>query len=98
MLRGCTAVDVLNCEEAMEPFPIPSTDYVVPPGEGVGVPISFMNYDPAVHENALSFDPDRYLRDPESSRPERVLQFGAGVHRCAGYVQAVTAAMAEVAD
>ena len=73
----------------MEPFPIPSTDYVVPPGEGVGVPISFMNYDPAVHENAASFAPDRYLRDPESSRPERVLQFGAGVHRCAGYVQAL---------
>ena len=63
-------------------------DYVFPKGEFVSYPIVIANLNPEIHPNPELFNPDRFLR-PEAKSTFNLMQFGAGVHRCKGYVEAL---------
>jgi sterol 14-demethylase len=66
--------------------PVEVEGYRVPAGVLVGASPSVSNRDPAVFDDAETFDPHRYLepRDDDLANPWSWIPFGAGRHRCVG--------------
>jgi len=57
-------------------------DYLLPPGTVILLPTPFLHNDPAVYEDPLRFNPDRFLgRRPD---PNSWVPFGGGIRRCPG--------------
>ena len=87
-LRLATAEEVLRVRPVinatarlvMKPFAI--GEWMMPPGSRVVTGIAPMHKDERFHENARSFDPDRYV----GKKPDTYawIPFGGGVRRCLG--------------
>jgi cytochrome P450 len=87
-LRLATAEEVLRVRPVinatarlvMKPFAI--GEWVMPPGSRVVTGIAPLHKDGRFHENARSFDPDRYV----GKKPDTYawIPFGGGVRRCIG--------------
>jgi sterol 14-demethylase len=74
---------ILLMRKAMTPFQ--HKNWVIEPGQMVGVSIAVSNRDPAIFRDPQHFDPSRF--DPDRAEDERIfayIPFGAGRHRCVG--------------
>lgn len=60
---------------ATRPFKVPNTDFTIPKGMRIFIPIYALHHDPVYYENPEEFKPERSSQQPDFA----FLPFGEGV-------------------
>ncbi|KAK3984634.1 cytochrome P450 [Cladorrhinum sp. PSN332] len=71
--------------------PITYSNYVLPPGSHISLDTWHTHHNPVLYPRSFSFDPDRWLGDPQAPAPYHnrplkhyMVSFGKGTRRCIG--------------
>lgn len=79
---ACLAYTVRYCSKD---YKIPDSDFVIPKGTKVFIPIAGLHYDPKYWTNPFVFDPERFSSENKSSIDSITFQtFGSGPRQCLG--------------
>lgn len=70
---------------ATKDYKVPNSDYVMPQGLFVLIPVYAIHHDPEIYENPEEFNPNRFSPDEIKMRPSSTfLPFGDGPRNCIG--------------
>lgn len=72
-------------------YQIPNSNYIIPKGMSIVIPVSGLHNDPNIYPEPEKFDPERFSKENIATRaPYTFLPFGEGPRMCIGKILLLT--------